>query len=350
MKKMQTWLLTAALAVLSACTSNTNPTDPVSSSSGGDLTSNPNAKVRLGYLYTDSPENIASIDWSRFNHIALFTTLAPEADGSIYRYASYGNVSLGLAVWGDNSPFKAKYVNELKARGMKVLLVLGGAGTPSTVIAAACKDPTYRNNMVTQLVEMVNGTWVQPDGTVKQDIPLDGVDVDWEFPTTLAEKQCLTTMMSELRAALPTKLVTVATSYSTGYYDVGGLATVNLDWIGLMTYDYGQSGATQDHSPYGKAAQSAINWINAGIPASKLLLGVATYGRVANSTVDWKNAVGNPSYAPYFSNFDSTVAKANFIVDGGLKGVMYWELSQDSYGADLGFTQWIDNALKARGF
>lgn len=345
--------MAASLMLLSACGDNStavvNPgTGP---GTNGGVATNPNAKVRLGYLYTDNAEAIASIDWTRYNHVAVFGGLAPQQeDGSIYRFASYGNVPLSMPVWGPNSPFKAKYINELKAKGMKVLLVLGGAGSPSTDIAVVCKDPSKRANMVTQLRELVNGTLLQQDGSVVQDVPFDGLDVDWEFPTTVAEKDCLNGLMGELRAALPNKLLTVAVSYSSGYYKVPELVAQNLDWIGLMTYDYGLSASSPDHSPYGKSVQAVQNWMAAGVPANKLLLGIAAYGKpTSNTTVNWKDVAGNPAYAPYFSSFDSTKAKAEYVAAQGLKGVMYWEVSQDSYGTGLGFSTWMDEFLKVKG-
>lgn len=317
----------------------------VSSSSATPISSSGKA-VRLAYLYTDNATEVARIDWTRYTHVGVFTTLAPQDDGSIYRYASYGNVAISNGVWDAGSSFKQKYVNELKAQGIKALLVVGGAGSPSSQFDTICKKTARQDTMVKQLIEMVKGTWVQANGSVVNDVPFDGVDVDYEFPVTVAQKTCLNNIMTKLKAGLPGKLVTVANSYSTGYYDVPGLIKAGVDWIGVMSYDYSTS-TNPNHSPYGSTVGSVNNYITAGAPANKLLMGIGMYGKNGTTTYEWKNYYNDASKAQYFTSKDSTLAKADFVISKGLAGVMYWEVTQDAYGTTSAISGWVDDRLKA---
>lgn len=316
----------------------------VSSSSGGSVSTG--KAMRLAYLYTDNATEVNRIDWTKFTHVGVFTTLGPQDDGSLYRYKTYGNVAISNGVWAAGSSFKNKYVNELKAQGIKALLVLGGAGWPSDSMASVCKNTADRDNMIQQAIEMVKGTWIQANGTTVNDTPFDGIDVDWEFPVTLAQKQCLDTIVKKLKAGLPGKTVSVANSYSVGYYDVPGLISAGVDWIGVMAYDFSTS-TNPDHSPYGSSVSAVNNYIAAGAPANKLLLGIGLYGRVSSGTIDWRDYYTNTAYAKYFTSKDSTLAKADFVLSKGLAGVMYWEATQDAYGTTSAMTTWVDDRLKA---
>ena len=233
---------------------------------------------------------------------------------------------------------------------------------------------------------------------------LDGLDIDWEYPGLLGDnnphrpedKTNFTLMLKSLRSALDKEgaengrhyLLTIASAASEAYLDHTemDIAHQYLDFINIMTYDYvgGWSDTVWHHtnlySPYangvrGRSTQRAVQeHIAAGIPAEKLVIGVAFYGRgwrslstdtplgaVVNDSAfslpyhrivaDYEGKEGfqrqwdEKARAPYlwhpngtFITYDDTASlhqKAQFILTENLGGAMFWEYSSDSTGALL---------------
>ena len=186
-------------------------------------------------------------------------------------------------------------------------------------------------------------------------------------------------------------LLTIATGAFQAYLDHTDLRTAHqyLDFINIMTYDFYTSGAKTtghhtnlspsyhnltDYSMY--SIKAVEQHINSGIPHQKLVLGAAFYGRgwedvepVNNGlyqdytgsglsysyqrlAADYINKNGFVRYwddgaeAPYLWN-DSTRTfityddpeslhlKADYVLEKGLGGVMFWEYSHDPSGVML---------------
>ncbi|WP_266160826.1 glycoside hydrolase family 18 protein [Dyella silvatica] len=238
---------------------------------------------------------------------------------------------------------------------------------------------------------------------------LDGLDIDWEYPTLAgpgishhAEDrghfslllEAVRKRLDQLGAAHGGKHYLLTIAAADGEF-VAGIelkrAAQSLDWINLMTYDFhnGLTPSTGHHAGLhlsalapanDRAADKAVQqFLAAGVPASKLVLGVAFYGR-AFGGVDpqhdglqqkYTHFVGAPSWrelkadyltytgadngsgkngyvrhwddqaqAPYlwnaktqtFISYDdpqSLRAKTAYIKANRLGGVMYWEHSLD---------------------
>jgi len=121
----------------------------------------------------------------------------------------------------------------------------------------------------------------------------DGIDIDWEFPANAAESGYYLNFITEIRKQLgKKKLLTLAVAAKPKKYH--GYVTKFADkfnWINFMTYDYTgdwnkYSGfnAPLYHTPGDKndqfdGDQSIKEYIDQGVPASKLCLGGAFYGR-----------------------------------------------------------------------
>lgn len=121
---------------------------------------------------------------------------------------------------------------------------------------------------------------------------LDGVDIDWEYPTQgggiSSDKGNFINLLRELRAKLGTaKVITAAVGAGNGFignsYDVKGMNQY-LTFINLMTYEY--HGPNEKHTGQNsplyasswKGEDKSLNsdatvtaWINAGATPSKLL-------------------------------------------------------------------------------
>lgn len=226
----------------------------------------------------------------------------------------------------------------------------------------------------------------------------DGVDIDWETPTT-QETTRFTEMMrviyTKVKANNPNHLVTAAIAggmWQPPRYDLAN-SHQYLDYINMMTY-----GMVSNNGYYQNALSKSTTYANPtnlvgktltscsieesidiyhtyGIPNSKIIVGVAFYGikqiRSYNSASqtwsDWVNAgsvsfnyiinnyLNNSSYyyyydaqagVPYIIKADGTIfisydnprsiaAKSEYIIENGLAGMMYWENGLDSTGTLL---------------
>jgi chitinase len=143
----------------------------------------------------------------------------------------------------------------------------------------------------------------------------DGIDIDWEYPVkggnagnhhSPADKQNFTALLAAIRTQLDTLgaanhhhyLLTIAAPAGLSEYANLELNLIypSLDWISVMAYDFapGSSPTTNFKSPLYPSStdpaspsrrknynvDAAIKaYLSAGVPASKLVLGVAFYGQ-----------------------------------------------------------------------
>jgi len=181
----------------------------------------------------------------------------------------------------------------LKSRGVKVLIALGGwTDSKGNKYSRLVSSSGSRRNFISHVLQFIK----------KHNF--DGLDLDWEYPAcpqakcgsgSASDKANFATFVSELRQAfnphgyLLTAAVSAGENTISHAYDVPSLSR-NLDWIGLMTYDfYGNwDSKTGHHSALKKhpADSSKFNaddavkiWEAAGAPPNKLILGIPTYGR-----------------------------------------------------------------------
>jgi chitinase len=299
--------------------------------------------------------------------------------------------------------FDAAYAR-LKQRlpGVKVLASVGGWGGSDPFFHLA-NDAARRAVFVASAVEFL-----------RRHPACDGIDIDWEHPTgngaangvalgSPADGQGYAELMHDLRRALDRlavdtgrrHLVTSAINASAPL--VGKInyrrAAQALDLVFVMSYDYyGPWTPTAGHhaalrsgaaDPDASLAAGTRNMLSAGVPAGKLVAGVAMYGRgfgsvaaprdgrgidgaprqgvypgadgslpyreIAARYLDRRGqarrgykllhdaaagsyALWNPHGGLYLGYDDprAVIAKGRYAVEQGLAGVFAWELSQDN--------------------
>ncbi|GAA1727447.1 glycoside hydrolase family 18 protein [Streptomyces yatensis] len=269
--------------------------------------------------------------------------------------------------------------------GLKVLWSFGG-WTWSGGFTEAAKNPAAFAQSCYDLVE--DPRWADV---------FDGIDIDWEYPNACglscdtSGRDAFKNLMAAMRAKFgSSNLVTAAITADASSggkieaTDYAGAAQY-VDWYNPMTYDFfgawAAQGPTAPHSPLnsyngipqqGFDTNAAISKLKgAGIPASKLLLGIGFYGRgwsgvtqdapggtatgaapgtyeagiedykVLKNSCPATGTVAGTAYAHcgnQWWSYDTpaTIAgKMNYKQQQGLGGTFFWELSGDTTNGEL---------------
>jgi chitinase len=215
---------------------------------------------------------------------------------------------------------------------LKVLISIGG-WTWSGRFSDAVLTDTSRQRFAASAVSII------------KKFDLDGIDIDWEYPGQPGyegnvyrpeDKENYTLLIKQLRLQMDSLgqqtgkkyLLTTAVGASKGYLDHTNMGDAQqyLDFVNLMTYDYsGDKIATHHTGLYaskvykaGKNADNAVTVFKAaGVPANKMVMGIAFYG---HSVILTKGAKGlGDSIATYSKGLGYTAIKDSILKLPGFK-------------------------------
>ncbi len=234
---------------------------------------------------------------------------------------------------------------------------------------------------------------------------LDGIDIDWEYPglpgngniNRPQDKQHYTAFLKELRHRLNQEqrklgrplFSSVATGANRNFLDHTEMNKVQryVNTVNLMCYDYYEPSSdritgnhaplfTDPHDPKTVSVDASVKaYLQAGVPAKKIVLGVPFYGHAWNDVNDidhglfqpggeahieadykdivqsllpngyiryWDSAASvpylyNPSTHTFVSYEDvqSVTLKCSYVVKHKLGGIMFWDYSGDPDGVLL---------------
>jgi chitinase len=201
-------------------------------------------------------------------------------------------------------------LNELKKINpdLKILISIGGWSW-SENFSDAVLTPSSRKLFAKSSVDII------------KQFNLDGVDIDWEYPAMRGEegnvyrpedKENFTLMFKDIRAELNKLeaetgrkyLLTTAVGGSKSFVNHTEMAEVAkiLDYILIMTYDYGGKSVNHHTNLFpskgmesgSSVHQSILDFMAAGVPPIKLVLGAAFYGKSREAETKTNNGLHQP--------------------------------------------------------
>jgi len=219
-----------------------------------------------GYWSKDQtpPYAAAQIPFAEITHVIHAGLVVDrKADGSI-------DVPAGL--------IEPALMSDARAAGVKVMILVGGSAATFGTVAATV---TLRAALVANLAAFVG------------QYGYDGVDIDWEYPTTQSDRRAYTGLMRDLRGALPAPgylLSADVPPWGGRAYDFSGVEPL-LDFFNIMMYDVagpwtndGQLNSPifddpANPEPQGNARQAIDKFTNVyHLAAEKLNMGTPFYG------------------------------------------------------------------------
>ncbi len=321
--------------------------------------------------------------WAAYNGYTPNQIKAKDLDVLDYAFASISNNQI---VMGDSGidPSNFSDFSSLRSQNpnIKILISVGGAngsGGFSSMASTAANRNTFAQSCV---------SFIKTYG-------FDGVDIDWESPGS-GDTANFTYLMQAIRSALDTQgtqdgkhyYLTFAGGSTSSFLNniqVSAVAST-VDFALDMSYDlhgpwdsYADLDAAlytpTDSSPQYKLSvdSSLSQWISAGFPANKLILGVPFYGYIYTGVSSSNNGLystfSTGTYIPYsqiasqylnnsayqhlysssgdvpylygnntFISFDdasSVALKGQYALSKGVKGVGVWEIDNDDSNSTL---------------
>lgn len=286
-------------------------------------------------------------------YVTAWTDVMPDPAAITHINYAFGHVNKTFDGVDIANPYRLLALSQLKKNDpdLKILLSIGGWGSGRFSEMAA--DHTLRSKFAQDCLNIV------------REFNLDGIDIDWEYPGTSVagisssphDIDNFTLLIKQLRDTLGNdRLVTIATAGGAAHVDFQQVAPY-LDYVNIMAYDMADAPKhhaalyPSDNTPEVTCDESVRRHIAKGVPADKLVLGVPFYGRGGK---EMKGARFGKLSAPegYTFMFDETAKapflvngegvpvigfddarslnyKCDFIIEKGLRGVMYWEYSGD---------------------
>ncbi len=232
----------------------------------------------------------------------------------------------GLTKTNVPSWLNSSFVTKAHDNGAKVIICVGGWGRSDGLsVATSSSKATFISNLTTFVT----------------DNNLDGVDLDWEFPSS-GEMSSYGSFLTDLKKALGSdKYLSIAVGAGHNPKEFPASVFAAVDAIHLMAYDMGDSWPA--HSDYAKSIELINNWWSYGSSVSptfkkeKLVLGVPFYTRGAG-VITYAELIGSggstaansDTYGGYDYNGIPTIQKKTAdVYNAQYGGIMIWELAQD---------------------
>lgn len=279
----------------------------------------------------------------------------PDAQLVTHFNYAFGHVTDSFNGVRIDNPDRLRAVVELRKQkpDLKVLLSVGGWGSGRFSEMAGSEE--YRTAFANDCRRVV------------EEFGLDGIDIDWEYPTSSSagisssedDRDNFTLLMRDIRQAIGREhLLTFADYADTTFVDYRQVMPY-VDLVNLMTYDisnppYHHSALYLSERAIALTVSAAVeHHLEAGVPHDKLVMGMPFYSRSGKGFVSpelydqlmhdeqyhvcWDSLAQVPYLADAegtlvlaFDNEESLRAKCDYILSAGLRGGMYWDADSDT--------------------
>ena len=295
-------------------------------------------------------------------YVTSWTQVVPNPTVMTHLNYAFGHVNDQFNGVRIDNEQRLRDLVSLKKQQPKLLVMLSIGGWGSGRFSEMAADESNRKAFAEDCRRVCN------------EYGLDGIDIDWEYPTQNSagissspnDTENFTLLMRDLRQALGKKRwLTLASVGSAQYIDFKSCVQY-LDLVNVMAYDMG-------NAPYHHAAlyrSKIVNWNcaseaveahrKAGVPNNKIVLGMPFYGRGEDGQYmkyrdrdkqTLKEIWSNTSKASFladekgnlvigFESPRSIAMKCAYIKEQGLRGAMYWEYADDNERGDLQRAVW----------
>ena len=264
-----------------------------------------------------------TIDYAKITHINIAFENPVDADGNL-SFSKKDDVLLAKA----------------RANQVKVLVSIGGG--------SASDDKVLLKRYFDLLSDSKRAAFAARLADYVSSHQFDGLDVDIEGPSINGDYGAF---IKELAGALQPKgkLLTAALSKGYGGNKVPDSVFESFDFVNIMAYDgagYWEPKAPGQHSSLEFAKENAAYWLARGLPKAKAVLGVPFYGYgfgeafrkreypysailASHPGAENSDQAGNTIW---YNGIPTIKAKAKYVVDQGLGGIMIWSLDSDVKG------------------
>lgn len=221
---------------------------------------------------------IVEVPWNDLTHLAV-GRVVPLANGTIDRSFDYDDTA--------GPEFARQLAAAAVANDVVPVLMVGGAGTHDDFAAAAARPEALARELV----------------DTARSLGFAGLELDWE-PLLETDEPLLVALAEEIREIDPELLLTMSIGWtSTTFPDVrpvyAELAAI-LDQLNIMSYGMAGAwdgwnswhssaldGASEPSGPYpSSVAVSVTSYLDAGVPANKLGVGIGFYGSCWTGGID----------------------------------------------------------------
>lgn len=204
---------------------------------------------------------------------------------------------------------------------LKVMLMIGGWGGHADGFSEMAKNAAKRTEFCKSVKQLLDSN------------KLDGVDIDWEYPTQSADNetgcdpmdtQNFNLVLKELRETIGTKKIISFASKSDAKYVDWKTALNYLDYVNVMTYDMGAA-PNGHNSPLHKGNrfthrswdESAKAHVDGGVPKNRQVMGCPFYGKAEKNPTDankvFVDSKGNVGYSIKYKDIVPIVQNGTFM-------------------------------------
>lgn len=288
-------------------------------------------------------------------YVTSWTSVMPDPTYLTHINYAFGHVNETFDGVRIDNESRLQSLTALKAKfpKLKVLISIGGWG--SGRFSEMAGSDVNRKKFAEDCLRVIN------------EFKLDGIDIDWEYPTSNMAKisaapedtENYTLMMAEIRKKIgKNKLLTLASVADGKYIDFRAIAPV-VDFVNIMTYDMGRppfhhAGLFRSKYTSGVSIDEGVDaHVAAGMPIHKLVLGLPFYGHGKDGIADfidykeiiklngyqqqWDEVAQVPflendkgEYVCTYENPESIAIKCKYLLSRGMLGAMYWEYAGDT--------------------